>query len=144
MSGPGATLESIEEIAYNPDTQLYPAPSANGLPLGEVWASELSNPPWTCRLPAGLRARWTVKENTGVLESGSEILFSDCFGAPMGGLFCKAVGPRKSQMPKTKRGIQAEGNDEGLQKALGRALQLPLLSVCTRPRGKAQRVLLLF
>lgn len=84
VSGPGAMLESIEEISYNPDAQLYPSPSASGLPLGEVWASELSNPPWTCRLSAGLRACGTVKENTGVLESGSDTLFSDCIGAPMG------------------------------------------------------------
>lgn len=34
-------------------------------------------------------------------------------------LFCKALLPRKSQMPKAKNRIQSEGDDEGLCRALG-------------------------
>lgn len=34
-------------------------------------------------------------------------------------LFCKALLPRKSQMPKAKNGVQAEGDEERLCRALG-------------------------
>ena len=39
--------------------------------------------------------------------------------ACLGSFFCKVPLPRKHQMPKSKSGVQAEGDGEGLPKALG-------------------------
>lgn len=39
--------------------------------------------------------------------------------ASLRSLFCKPLLPRKSKMPKAETGVRAEGDDEGLCRALG-------------------------